>query len=47
MRETLEVSHVILVMSWVVVTLGPVRVIGAGVEPRMCAEEVCTYTTCR
>ena len=31
MRETLVVSHVTLVMSQLVVTLGLVRVMGAGV----------------
>ena len=40
MRETLVVSHVTLVMSQLVVTLGPVRVMGAGVIVMMCVEEV-------
>jgi len=31
MRETLVVSHVTLVMRSVVVTLGPVKMMGAGV----------------
>ena len=41
MRETLVVSHVTLVMSKLVVMLGPVRVMGAGVVVIMCVEEVC------
>ena len=40
MRETLVVSHVILVMSYLIVTLGPVRVMVAGVVLIMIAEEV-------
>ena len=43
MRETLVVSHVTLVMSQLVVTLGLVRVMGAGVEPILCVEEVANY----
>jgi len=39
--KTLVVSHVTLVMSLLVVTLGPVRVMGAGVVVMMCVEEVC------
>ena len=38
--KTLVVSHVTLVMSYLVVTLGPVRVMGAGVVVMLCAEEV-------
>jgi len=38
--KTLVISHVTLVMSYLVVTLGPVRVMGAGVVVMMCAEEV-------
>ena len=40
MRETLVVSHVTLVMSLLVVTLGPVRVTVAGVIVMMYVEEV-------
>ena len=39
--KTLVVSHVTLVMSLLVVTLGPVRVMGAGVGP--CVVEVTFY----
>ena len=38
--KTRVVSHVTLVLSLLVVTLGPVRVIRAGVVMMMCAEEV-------
>jgi len=38
--ETLVVLHVTLVMSCVVVTLGPVRVMGAGVVVIPCVVEV-------
>ena len=40
MRETLVVSHVTLVMSLLVMTLGPVRVMGAGMVVMVCVEEV-------
>ena len=45
MKETLVISHVTLVMSQLVVTLGPVRVMGAGVVVMMCVEEV-FYNIC-
>jgi len=38
--ETLVVSHVTLVMSYLVVTLEPVKEMGAGVVLRPCVEEV-------
>ena len=38
--KTLVVSHVTLVMSLLAVTLGPVRVMGAGVVLILFAEEV-------
>jgi len=38
--KTLVVSHVTLVMSLLVVTLEPVRVMGAGVVVRPCVVEV-------
>ena len=38
--KTLVVSHVTLVMSSLVVKLGPVRVMGAGVVEMMCVKEV-------
>ena len=40
-EETLVVSHVTLVMSSLVVTLGPVRMMGAGVIVMMYVLEVC------
>jgi len=42
MRETLVISHVTLVMSYLVVTLVPVRMMGVGVVVRSCVEEVWT-----
>ena len=38
--KILVVSHVTLVMSQLIVTLGPVKVMGAGVAEMMCVEEV-------
>ena len=38
--KTLVVSHVTLVMSYLVVTLGPVRVMGAGAVRKPTVEEV-------
>ena len=42
--KTLVVSLVTPVMSQlvIIITLGPVRVMGAGVVVMMCVEEVCT-----
>ena len=40
--KTLVVSHVTLVISYPVVTVGPVRVMGAGVVMRPCVVEVST-----
>ena len=44
MRETLVVSHVTLVMSYLVVTLGSVRVMEAGVVVTMCVEVSSLFT---
>ena len=41
--KTLVVSHVTLVMSYLVVTLGPVRVMGAGVVVLSCVAEISTW----
>jgi len=40
--KILVVSHVTLVMSLLVVTLGPVRVMGAGVVIVLCVDKVNT-----
>jgi len=38
--KTLVISNVTLAMSWLVVTLGPVKVMGAGVVHRLTVVEV-------
>ena len=38
--KTLVISHVTLVMSYLIVRLGPVRVMGAGVVVLPCVAEV-------
>ena len=38
--ETLVPSHVMMVMNWVVVKLGPVRVMVLGVELMLCVHKV-------
>ena len=42
--ETLVLSHVMMVMNWVVVKLGPVRVMALGVELMLHAQQV-SYST--
>ena len=39
--KTLVVLHVTLVMSLVVVTLGPAKITGAGAILLLCVQEVC------
>ena len=43
MREILVLSHVTLVMSYLEVILGPVKVMEAGVAPMLCVQEVILY----
>ena len=43
--ETLVVIHVTLIyMNYLVVTLGPVRLMGAGVAVTLCVKEVSIYS---
>jgi len=46
MKEILVVSHVTLVMSLLIVILGPVRVMAAGMVLVMCVKEVQYGTNC-